>query len=165
MSDAADAHPPRRQKFLVVVDDTPEVQVAVRYASRRAAKLHCGVVMLRVVEPVNFQQWAGVAELMRREAHEAAEKLMLGLAEQVQSDSGVMPEISIREGNAADELLKLIAEDMDIRMLVLAAAPSGGGSGPGPLVTKLAGQMSGDLSFPITVVPGNLSAAQIDRIT
>lgn len=165
MTDPDSAHTRRRQKFLVVVDDTPEAQVALRYASRRARNVHCGVVMLRVVEPVDFNQWAGVAELMRQEAHEAAEKLLLELAEQVNRECGVMPEVCIREGNATDELLRLIAEDMDIRMLVLAAAPSGAGAGPGPLVSKLAGQMAGDLSFPITVIPGNLTLAQIERIT
>jgi len=51
---------------------------------------------------------------------------------------------------------------------VLAAAPSTGamgGPGPGPLVTALAGQMAGDLSFPITVISGNLTDEQIDRLT
>lgn len=153
----------RRSKFLVVVDDSAEVRVAVRYATRRARNIRCGVVMLRVVEPVDFQQWAGVAEIMRSEAHEAAEDLLHKLAEQVNTESGLMPELVIREGVVRDEVLKLVDEDPDIRMLVLAAAP--GGSGPGPLVTALAGEMAGDLSFPITVVPGNLTDEQIDRLT
>lgn len=155
----------RRSKFLVVVDDTPEVRVAVRYATRRARNIRCGVVMLRVIEPVDFQQWAGVAEMMRSEAHEAAEDLLQKLAEQVNQESGLMPELVIREGVAKDELLKLVDEDPDIRMLVLAAAPGKGGEGPGPLVSALAGQMAGDLKFPITVIPGALTDEQIDRLT
>jgi nucleotide-binding universal stress UspA family protein len=163
MSEAAkEAAALRRQKFLVVVDDTPEARVALRYATRRARNIQCGVVLLRVVEPVDFNQWAGVAEIMRHEAFEAAEGLLRQLAEQVNLDSGLLPEVSIREGNAKDELLKLVEEDTGIRMLVLAAAP---GNEPGPLVTALAGQMAGNLSFPITVVPGNLTDEQIDRIT
>ncbi len=156
------ASPLRRHKFLVVVDDTPECRVALRYATRRARNVHCGVVLLRVVEPVDFNQWAGVAELMRQEAYEAAEVLLRQLAEQVNLDSGILPEVSIREGTAREQVLKLVEEDPGIRMLVLAAAP---GSEPGPLVTALAGQMVGNLSFPITLVPGNLTDEQIDRIT
>ncbi|WP_341897959.1 universal stress protein [Ferrovibrio terrae] len=155
----------RRSKFLVVVDDTAEVRVAVRYATRRARNVRCGVVMLRVIEPVDFQQWAGVAEMMRSEAHEAAEDLLQKLAEQVNQESGLMPELVIREGIAKDELLKLVDEDPDIRMLVLAAAPGKGSEGPGPLVSALAGQMAGDLKFPITVIPGALTDEQIDRLT
>src|SRR3546814_6735774 len=77
MSDTATAaktEAKRRSKFLVVVDDTQESRVALRYATRRARNIRCGVVLLRVVEPVDFQQWAGVAEIMRSEAHEAAER-------------------------------------------------------------------------------------------
>lgn len=153
----------RRSKFLVVVDDTDEVRVAVRYATRRARNVRSGVVMLRVIEPVDFQQWAGVAEIMRSEAHEAAEDLLQKLAEQVNQESGLLPELVIREGVAKTEILKLIDEDPDIRMLVLAAAPSA--EGPGPLVSALAGQMAGELKFPITVIPGGLSDEQIDRLT
>jgi nucleotide-binding universal stress UspA family protein len=87
----------RRNKFLVVVDDTAEVRVAVRYATRRARNVRSGVVMLRVVAPVDFQQWAGVAEIMRAEAHDAAEDLLQKLAEQVNQESGLMPELVIRE--------------------------------------------------------------------
>jgi nucleotide-binding universal stress UspA family protein len=166
MSDTkAEAEAKRRSKFLVVVDDTDEVRVAVRYATRRARNVRSGVVMLRVIEPVDFQQWAGVAEMMRSEAHEAAENLLQKLAEQVNQESGLLPELVIREGVAKTEILKLVDEDPSIRMLVLAAAPSVGGEGPGPLVTALAGQMAGDLKFPITVIPGGLTDEQIDRLT
>ncbi|WP_428248860.1 universal stress protein [Ferrovibrio sp.] len=164
MSETQSASAPqtRRQKFLVVVDDTAESRVALRYATRRARNVQSGVVLLRVVEPVDFNQWAGVAEIMRQEAYEAAEVLLRKLAEEVNLESGLLPEVSIREGKAKDELLRLVEEDPAIRMLVLAAAP---GNEPGPLVTALAGQMAGNLSFPITIVPGNLTDDQIDRIT
>jgi nucleotide-binding universal stress UspA family protein len=153
----------RRSKFLVVVDDTAEVRVAVRYATRRARNVRSGVVMLRVVAPVDFQQWAGVAEIMRAEAHDAAEELLQKLAEQVNQESGLMPELVIREGVAKDEILKLVDEDPDIRMLVLAAAP--GSDGPGPLVSELAGQKAGNLSFLVSIIPGGLTDEQIDRLT
>ncbi|WP_298728722.1 universal stress protein [uncultured Ferrovibrio sp.] len=159
---AAKIEAKRRSKFLVVVDDTPEVRIAVRYATRRARNIRCGVVMLRVVEPVDFQQWAGVADIMREEAHDAAEALLQKLAEQVNQESGIMPELVIREGIAREEILKLIEEEPEIRMLVLAAAPES--EGPGPLVAAFS-QMAGTLKFPITILPGNLTDEQIDRLT
>lgn len=165
MSDPRQTEAGRRSKFLVVVDDTKEGRVALRYATRRARNIRCGVVLLRVVAPADFQQWAGVAEIMRAEAHEAAENLLQTLAEQVNRESGLMPELVIREGVAREEILKLVDADPGIRMLVLAAAPAAAGEGPGPLVSALAGQMAGDLSFPITVVPGGLTDEQIERLT
>lgn len=153
----------RRNKFLVVVDDTPEVRVALRYATRRARRVASGVTLLRVIAPADFQHWLGVEKLMREEARDDAERLLQDLSTQVHNDSGITPELVIRDGRTRDELLKLIDEDPDIRMLVLAAAP--GSEGPGPLVTALAGQMSGNLRVPITVVPGSLSDEQVDELT
>ena len=153
----------RRNKFLVVVDDTPEVRVALRYATRRARRVASGVTLLRVIAPADFQHWLGVEKLMREEARDDAERLLQDLSAQVHNDSGITPELVIREGRTRDELLMLIDEDPDIRMLVLAAAP--GSEGPGPLVTALAGQMSGNLRVPITVVPGSLSDEQVDELT
>ena len=62
-----------------------------------------------------------------------------------------------------DEIAKLIAEEPRICVLVLGAGT--GKKGPGPLVTSLAGKLSGKFPIPITVVPGNLSDDQIDSLT
>lgn len=155
--------PRRRHKFLVVVDDTPEVRAALRFATRRARNVGGGVTLLRAIAPSDSQLWAGVGEIMREEARQEAEKLLQTLADQVQRESGIVPELVIREGHTKDELLALINDDPSIRILVLAAAA--GKEGPGPLVTALAGQMSGNLRIPITVVPGTLTDEQIDDLT
>jgi nucleotide-binding universal stress UspA family protein len=155
--------PNRRSKFLVVVDNTPECKLALRFATHRARNVGGGVTLLHVIEPEGGQQWVAVQQLMQQEAREEAERLMQNLATQVHDDSGITPELVIRDGRKKDELLKLIAEDPSIRILVLGAGT--GSEGPGPLVSALAGQMSGTLSIPITVVPGGLTAEQIDALT
>ncbi len=153
----------RRSKFLVVVDETPECRVALRFASRRAERTGGGLTLLQVIEPPDFQHWLAVEEAMREEAREEAEQNLMNLAGQAQGDVGITPEIVIREGRKRDELLALIEEDPDIRILVLAAAP--GTEGPGPLVTELVGQKSGSLAIPVTVVPGALTDEQIDELS
>lgn len=155
----------RRTKFLVVVDQTPECRTALRFATQRACKVGGNVILLHVIEPPapDGQQWMSVANLMQEEAREQAEQLMQQLASQVHAESGINCELVIREGRKRDELLALISEDPSIRILVLGAAS--GGEGPGPLVSALAGQMSGSMRVPITVVPGNLSNEQIDALT
>ncbi len=72
----------------------------------------------------------------------------------VRSFGAIEPELVIREGNRADEIVKLIEEDEDIAILVLAAGMDK--EGPGPLVTALAGQQAGSFPIPMTIVPGNL---------
>ncbi len=116
-------------KFLVVIDDSPECDRAVYFASRRALRTGASVIMLRVIETHDRnQQWLGVADIMRAEAHEEANSVLDRHAARVSSITGVMPERVIREGEKAEELLKLIEEDEDIAVLVLAAARQQGGS-------------------------------------
>jgi nucleotide-binding universal stress UspA family protein len=153
----------RRNKFLVVVDDTPECKSAIRFACRRAWHVGGGVILLKVIEPPDFQHWMGVEQVMREEAREAAEELLQELAEEIQKDTNIVPEFSIRDGYVKDELISLIEQDPDIRILVLAASPDSGG--PGPLIKSLVGEMSGTFAIPITVVPGHMSNSQLDAVT
>jgi len=153
----------RRSKFLVVVDETPECRVALRFAARRAAHVGGGVKLLKVVEPPDFQHWMGVGEMMREEAREEADLLLRDLAAAVHREAGILPETVIREGRIGEELLGLIEEDPDIRILVLGASPEK--AGPGPLVKSLAAEMSGSFRIPITLVPGTLTDEQIAELT
>lgn len=154
---------PEARQFLVVVDDTPECRKALRFAWRRAQRTGAGVTLLRVIDPVDFQHWLSVEERMREEAREEAEELLQKLAVEVQQQSTILPELVVREGAVSDAVVKLIDDDKTIRILVLGAGT--GSEGPGPLVTQLAGKMSGALRVPVTVVPGNLSDEQLDLLT
>ena len=108
--------------------------------------------MLRVIETHDRnQQWLGVADIMRAEAHEEANAVLDRHAARISSITGVMPQRVIREGDKAEEMLKLIDEDEDIAALILAAGV--GKEGPGPLVTSLA-KSAGDFPIPVAIVPG-----------
>src|SRR5579864_5419996 len=96
--------PPNRRKFLVVVDKTPECNVALRFAARRAQHTGGIVTLLYIVPPADFQQWAGVERLMREEAHQEAERALHEAAGTVNTIVGAMPELVIREGRALDEI-------------------------------------------------------------
>ncbi len=159
----ADSSSSSRRKFLVIVDDTPECQKALRFAWRRALHTGGGVVLLRAVNPVDFQQWLAVEEKMREEAQAEAEELLRSLAGTVHADSGILPELVVRQGEAKTVVLQLIEEDPGIRVLVLGAGVNA--DGPGPLVSTLVGKMAGQMHVPITVVPGNLSDDELDQLT
>lgn len=149
--------------FLVVVDESPEMRNALRYACRRAKRTGGRVAMLYVMESPEGQQWGAVVDLMRQEARQQAEEVVARHAEIAISLTGQPPAIYIREGNSRDELVKLLAEDRSVSVLVLGSASSG--EGPGPLVTAFAGKSGGQLRIPLTIVPGALSEAEIDAIS
>ena len=150
-------------KFLVVIDDTPECDRALYFASRRAARVGINVIMLRVIDTHDRnQQWLGVADIMRAEAHEEAQQMLARAAARANGIAGVTPEQVIREGDTAEEILKLIDEDEDISVLVLAAGVSD--TGPGPLVSTL-GTTAGSFPVPIAIVPGHLSDEDLDAMS
>ncbi|HXP32060.1 MAG TPA: universal stress protein [Stellaceae bacterium] len=153
------ALPPSERTFLVVVDETTEMRVALRFAALRAGHTGGRVALLYVIEPSDMQQWMAVESLMRAERREEAEQLLHKLSAEVSELSGSMPVVYIREGRRRDELLTLLDEEPSISILVLAAGT--GQEGPGPLITALVGKMAGRMRVPITVVPGGLDDDQI----
>ncbi len=167
MSEAADEAPAPAETsdrvFLVVVDETEEMKVALRFACLRARRTGGRVALLYVIEPAEFQHWMAVGDLMREEARSEGEQLLQRLAAQVNELVGTIPVLYVREGKVRDELFKLLDEEPRISVLVLGA--NTGSRGPGPLVSALTGKMIGKLRVPITVVPGNLRDEEIDHVS
>jgi nucleotide-binding universal stress UspA family protein len=152
-----------KPKYLVVIDESPECDRAVYYASRRAARTGAGMVMLLVIEPHDrHQQWLGVADLMKAEAQEAANAILDRFATRANGAAGITPERVIRDGDKAQEVLNMIDEDEDIAILVLAAGT--GSEGPGPLVTEI-GKTAGTFPIPVAIVPGHLNDEDLDAMT
>ncbi len=149
--------------FLVVVDETEELQIAVHYAARRAAHTGGRVALLYVIEPSELQTWIAIENLASEERREEAEQLMQRLCEEILPIAGSMPIVYIREGPRRDELLALSNEDPSISILVLAAAT--GPEGPGPLISYLTGKPAARLRIPITIVPGSLTMEQLDAVS
>lgn len=154
-----------RRKFLVIADQSEECRTALYFAAKRAQATDCGLVLLSVIEPSNFDHWIGVSETMRREAEENATELLDTLAEDAEAVMGERPVLILLEDELRSALAKLIEEDGTISILVLGASEAG--EGPGPLVAALArGRgLTGDRSIPVTVVPGALSRDAIDDLT
>ncbi|VAW15524.1 Universal stress protein UspA and related nucleotide-binding proteins [hydrothermal vent metagenome] len=152
----------QHRKFLVVVDDTPECLVALRYASRRALHTGGGVMLLILISPADFQHWLGVEQVMRDEAEDEARAVLEKFAGEVQAVAGITPELVIRHGSATNEIVNLIEEDEAIAILVLGAGTEA--EGPGPLVSMIAGALSGTFPVPVTIVPGDLADADIEAL-
>ena len=150
-----------RRKFLAIIDDTPECERAVAYASKRAQSTNGTLVLLYVIEPDDFQHWLGVEKIMRDEANTDARAALDTSAATVRQKAGIEPELVVREGKAKEEIHKPIEEDQDIAILVLAAGA--GKEGPGPLVASIAGRGAA-FPIPVTVVPQQLSDEEIDSL-
>jgi nucleotide-binding universal stress UspA family protein len=154
---SASPRPPR--KFLVVIDKTSECMVALRFAVRRAQHTGGRVTLMCVATPPDFQQWRGVEEIMRDEAHAEAEAMLFDAAKLANDLAGIIPEFVIPYGHVTECLTQLLREDKDISILVLASGSSK--EGPGPLVTLFGSTVQ---TIPVTIVPGNFTDEQIDAL-
>lgn len=152
-----------RRKFLVVVDESPELDSALAYAGYRSKRTGGSITLLYVIEPGDYQHWLGVKEIYLEEQQKKAQAVFRLSRRKLKGygceDTAV--EEVIRVGNKSEEIIKLIGEDGDIAILVLGASVDP--AGPGPLVSSLAtGKLAGSFSVPITIVPGNLKPEDIE---
>ncbi|MBU2533227.1 MAG: universal stress protein [Alphaproteobacteria bacterium] len=154
-----------RRKFLVIIDESPEVDAALYFAASRASHTGGSLVLLYVIEPQDFQHWMGVKEIQKEEETQKARALFRLVGRKL-SNAGldqVHREDLIREGALADEILSVIDEDVDISILVLGAGTEA--QGPGPLVSSLAaGKHAGTFPIPITIVPGDMELDDIKTL-
>lgn len=150
------------RKFLVVVDDTPEVEAALRYAARRARSTGGRVALLRVIRPGSDAHWSGARDEILRQEREDAEALLNRVGAEAEERSGATPEFLIELGEPDAAIRKVVGADPDIKILVLAS----GTRGPGPLVTAMIKQGAAftGRKLPVTIVPGELSDQEIEDL-
>jgi len=150
------------RRFLVVVDDSPESRLAVRFAAGRAAHVGGGrLVLFHVIPPTDFEHWVAVADRMREEALDEAEDLVGRIADELKAEWGITPEIVVREGQPREMLRDYVQECPHLFALILGA---NSGNDPGPLVEYFSGPVAGSLPCPVVIVPGGMTAEQIDAI-
>ena len=148
--------------YLVIMDETEEAHVALRFATRRAAKTGGTLHLLASIPPQPFQTFAGVQATIEQEALERAEASLATAAGSILSEGGPMPVISVRQGEGVKMVREYLAEHPEVAALVLGAAREGG---PGPLVSHFAGANAGQMPCPVFIVPGSLSEEDIDRLS
>ena len=150
-----------RSKFLVIVDETKELNVAVRFAAKRAQNTNGRVILLNIIEQFDPQQWQSIEDIILQEAREKAQNKLQKWSKIINDLTGIVPELIVKEGIASEQIIETLESDDSIRFLVLAAADS---DQPGPLVSLLAGQKSGRLPVPIVIIPQGLSDKVIDDL-
>ena len=152
----------QKRTYLVVIDDSAEARVALRFAARRAAKTHGAVEVLAIVEPQDFVQWGGVQAAIEEEQKLRIEATIASSVGEIVDSAGIEPTIVIRAGEPVKVVRELIGERLDIAALVLGAAASGA---PGPLVADFTGTDAGKLPCPVMIIPGSMSDERLEQLS
>ena len=151
-----------KRTYLVVVDDSAESRVALRFAARRAAKTDGKIEVLGIVEPQDFVQFGGVQAAMEEEQRLRIEGVVSSAIGEILDESGIEAQIIIRQGEAVRTVREFIGEREEVCALVLGAAQSGS---PGVLVADFAGSDAGQLPCPVMIIPGSLSDDRLEQLS
>jgi len=147
-----------QRKFLVIVDETAEVDAALFFAACRARRTGGSLLLLYIIQPQEFQHWMGVKQVQLEEETSKAKAVFRLFRRKLVNEGldDVVCEEVIREGGLAEQITEVIEEDEDVAIMILGAATDS--KGPGPLVSTLAaGKAAGTFPVPITIVPGNMT--------
>ncbi len=148
--------------YLVVIDESDEARLALRFAARRAAKTGGALHILSLIAQADFVAWGGVQATMEAEAYDKAEVLVMEAAGTIFDELGLQPLITIKKGEGGDIVREMLNEHPEIAALVLGAAAQGA---PGPLVSHFTGNGAGTLPCPVMVIPGSLGEDALDELS
>ena len=159
----APARPAEKERvFLVVVDESEEMQNALHYACRRARNTQGRVALLYVIEPAEFQHWLGVERVMQDEARQHAEQTCR------RSPAGSRPNWQATDPACSRRSPAERTAGHDRRGSEHLAVGAGHGDQPRGARAAghlLVGQMGGQMRVPVTLVPGQLTPEEIDEVT
>jgi nucleotide-binding universal stress UspA family protein len=151
-----------KRTYLVVVDDSAEARVALRFAARRAAKTGGRVEVLGIVEPQDFVQFGGVQAAIEEEQRLRIQGVVSSAIGEILDESGVEANIIVQQGDPVRTVRDYLAGRDDVAALVLGAAPSGS---PGLLVVNFTGHDAGRLPCPVMLIPGSLSDERLEQLS
>ena len=151
-----------KRTYLVVIDDSAEARVALRFAARRAAKTHGRIEVLGIVEPQDFVQFGGVQAAIEEEQRLRIEGVVSASIGDILDESGVEAKIIVQQGEPVKAVRDYIGERDEVAALVLGAAPNGN---PGPLGANFCGNDAGKLPCPVMLIPGSLSDERLEQLS
>ena len=151
-----------KRTYLIVVDDSAESRVALRFAARRALKTGGKIEVLGIVEPQDFVQFGGVQNAIEEEQRLRIEGVVSSAVGEILDQSGLEANVIIRQGEAVRTVRDYLEGRDEVAALVLGAAPSGN---PGPLVANFTGNDAGLLPCPVMIIPGSLADERLEALS
>ena len=147
--------------YLVIMDDTAEAGLALRFAARRAVRTGGTVHILALVPKQDFVVFGSIQATIEGEARERAEQLAIEAASSVTDESGLVPQVAVHTGNGPQVVRDYLSAHPEVSALVLGAAAEGN---PGPLISHFTSHL-GQLPCVLMIVPGTINESGIDSFS
>jgi len=151
-----------KRTYLVVIDDSAEARVALRFAARRASKTNGRVEVLAVVAPQEFVQWGGVQQAIEEEQRLRIQGIVSSAVGELLDEAGIEPAIIVQQGEPVKTVRDYVGQRQEVAALVLGASPSGD---PGMMVAAFTGTDAGKLPCPVMIIPGSLTDERLEQLS
>lgn len=149
--------------YLVCINKEEYSITALKFACEKAKKNNGSLIMLHIIEPINYQSLGTVEEKMRQEKRTEAENLLQELCEMTVEKYHITPVVIFKEGRIEEEIIKVIEEDNTISMLIVGSATES--SPKSKILPPLVSEMGKKIFLPMLIVPGNLTDHQIKLLS
>ena len=147
--------------FLVILDDSPEMFNALRYAAQRSAISDGRVAILYTFDTLEFSHWKAVEDIAEVESREKAESKIKEYENFVSEFANKKPKKFIMKGDRVECIINFLSANKFISNFVLASSSTGSD----PLISAFTGKQMSKIKVPLTIIPSNLSEEEIDKLT
>ena len=147
--------------FLVILDDTPEMYNALRYAAQRSARSNGRVAILYTFDTLEFSHWKAVEDIAEAESREEAESKIKEYENFILKFTDKKPKKFLMKGDRVECIINFLSDNKFISNFVLASSNSGSDT----LISAFTGKQRSKLTVPLTIIPPNLKEEEIDKLS
>jgi K+-sensing histidine kinase KdpD len=139
--------------IVVCIDTSNASEIVLRYACYKARLGKFAVQILSVVEASHKNLLFG-AKAIENEKRQELENSLRKLVDRVCGETGIMPSISIREGDITTEITRELKFTPNCVMLIL--GKSSNSLSDNTVLPKVAKKIGNKIQVPVVIVPQNL---------
>jgi len=140
--------------IIVCIDTTNASQAALKYACYKAKSLGFNVNILAVMETSHKNLLFG-AKAIGNEKRQQLEKHIQKLIKNVCEEAGIIPAVSIREGDILTEITRELKTATNCALLVF--GKSNNLQSDNTVLPRIVGRIGNKIKVPVTIVPENIS--------
>lgn len=148
--------------IIACVDIANASNRALRYACLKAKKMNFDVTILAVME-VSHKNLMFGSRAIAQDKRQQLEKNLAKLTDEINRGMGIIPTISIREGEIMTEIVNEVKDTPTCAMLVLGKSQNT--LSDNSLLPKVAQRIGNKIKVPVTIVPENLSDEFLEKLT
>ncbi|MES2676786.1 MAG: universal stress protein [Pseudomonadota bacterium] len=146
--------------IIVCLDSARNSDLSLLYACHLAKKSDFAVQILVVIESAKSLLF--VSKAIGKERRTAVEKQLKKLIEHTHQETGIIPIISIREGDVVREISAEVKANPNCIMLVF--GKSYNYQSDNNVLPKLSAQIGSKIKVPVVIVPDNLGSEYLKKL-